>query len=163
MHEHSYRGKIGFAIVVTSDTRDFKNDESGAIMKKMIQEKGYEVVCYDIVKNNKSRIIKKFEELVKNEDIAIIIFSGGTGISKNDITVDTIKPLFDKELPGFGELFRWLSYSQIKSATIMSRAIAGIKNDKAIFCLPGSKNAVELAMKEIILKEAAHILWEVNK
>lgn len=162
-HKHLYEGKIGFAIIVTSDTRNFENDESGSIMKRLIEEYGYIVAYYDIVKNDKGKIKEKLEETLKNEDVNIIIFSGGTGISKRDVTVDAVKPLLEKELSGFGEIFRWLSYKEIGSAAIMSRAFAGIKNGKAIFCLPGSKNAVELAMKEIILREAAHIMGEVNK
>ncbi len=162
-HKHLYEGKIGFAIIVTSDTRNFENDESGSIMKRLIEEYGYIVAYYDIVKNDKEKIKEKLEETLKNENVNVIIFSGGTGISKRDVTVDAVKPLLEKELPGFGEIFRWLSYKEIGSAAIMSRAFAGIKNGKAIFCLPGSKNAVELAMKEIILREAAHIMGEVNK
>ncbi len=162
-HKHLYEGKIGFAIIVTSDTRNFENDESGSIMKRLIEEYGYIVAYYDIVKNDKEKIKEKLEETLKNENVNVIIFSGGTGISKRDVTVDAVKPLLEKELPGFGEIFRWLSYKEIGSAAIMSRASAGIKNGKAIFCLPGSKNAVELAMKEIILREAAHIMGEVNK
>jgi len=153
---------IKFAIIIVSDTRNFENDESGKIMMDLIKRNGHEVKHYEIIKNDEKKIKEKFDEMMRHE-IDAIIFSGGTGISKKDVTVDAIKDEFEKALAGFGELFRWLSYQEIKSAAIMSRAIAGIKEGKAIFCLPGSKNAVELAMKEIILPEISHILWEARK
>jgi len=154
---------IGFAIVIVSDTRNEKNDESGAIMKEMIKESDNRVVWYGIIKNDGDAIRRKAEELLSMDETDAIIFSGGTGISSRDITVDTIAPLMEKHLPGFGEIFRFMSMKEIGSAAIMSRAMAGVARGKAIFCLPGSKNAVKLAMEEIILKECGHILWEVRK
>ena len=154
---------IAFAVVVVSDTRNEENDESGKLMKRMIEESGNRVGWYGIVKNEKEDIKRIAEKLLSDEQIDAIIFSGGTGISSRDVTVDTIQPLMDKILPGFGEMFRYLSMKEIGSAAIMSRAMAGIKNKKALFSLPGSKNAVRVAMKEIILKECGHILWEARK
>ena len=156
-------GNIGFAVVTVSDTRSEENDESGAIMKKMIAEHGHRVVWYGIIKNEKEEVRRVAERLLSAEDVDAIVFSGGTGVSSKDITIEAILPLMEKILPGFGEMFRYLSMKEIGSAAIMSRAMAGIANEKAIFCLPGSKNAVELAMEKIILKECGHILWEVRK
>ena len=162
-NEHKKKVRdIKFAVIIVSDTRDFESDESGKIIMNLIKKNGYEVKEYDIIKNDEEQIKEKMEELMQ-QDIDAIIFSGGTGISKKDITVDTIKPMLEKELIGFGELFRWLSYEEIKSTAMMSRATAGIKNEKAIFCLPGSKNAVELAVKKLIIPEIGHILWEARK
>jgi len=162
-HKRHAIKNIGFAVVIVSDTRNEKNDESGAMIKEMIRKKGDRVEWYGIIKNDEERIREVTRELLSAENVDAIIFSGGTGISSRDITVDTIMPLMEKHLPGFGEMFRFLSMKEIGSAAIMSRAAAGVAKRKAIFCLPGSKNAVELAMREIILKECGHILWEVRK
>lgn len=161
-HRRHVFKEINFVIVITTDTRDEKNDISGRIMKEMIEDTGYTVISTYFVKNDIDEIKKIFYNIIeKNCDI--IIFSGGTGISSKDLTVDAVKPLFDKEIYGFGELFRYLSMKDIGSAAILSRACAGVKNNRIIFCIPGSPNAVKLAMEDLILKEAGHLLYEVRK
>ena len=158
---HAFK-EINFIIVITTDTRDEKSDISGRIMREMIEDTGYNVISTYFVKNNIDEIKKIFYKLIE-ENCDIIIFSGGTGISSKDLTVDVIKPLFDREIYGFGEIFRYLSMKDIGSAAILSRACAGVKNNRIIFCIPGSPNAVKLAMKDLILKEAGHLLYEARK
>jgi len=162
-HKKHALKNIGFAVVVVSDTRSKENDESGKLIMEMIKEASHRVEWYGIIKNDVKEIEKTAENLLSMEKIDAIIFSGGTGISSRDVTVEATMPLMEKILPGFGEMFRFLSMKEIGSAAIMSRAVAGVADKKAIFCLPGSKNAVKLAMDEIILKECGHILWEVRK
>ncbi len=162
-HKKHALKNIGFAVVVVSDTRSKENDESGKMIMEMIKEASHRVEWYGIIKNDVKEIEKTAENLLSMEKIDAIIFSGGTGISSRDVTVEATMPLMEKILPGFGEMFRFLSMKEIGSAAIMSRAVAGVADKKAIFCLPGSKNAVKLAMDEIILKECGHILWEVRK
>ncbi len=160
-HKRHALKKIKFAIVVTTDTRDENSDESGKLMKKLIEKAGYSSSIY-FVKNDENEIKMLFEKLVRSGS-DIIIFSGGTGISPKDVTVDTIRPLLEKELPGFGELFRYMSMKEIGSAAMLSRACGGMAHGKLIFCIPGSPNAAKLAMEKLILKEAGHMLYEVRK
>ena len=149
---------IKFAVFVVSDTRNEKTDESGKLIKELIEKNKHNIVEYKIIKNDEKEILNALQY---NADA--IIFCGGTGISKKDITIDVVKPLLQKELPGFGEMFRILSIEEIGTAAIMSRATAGIIDGKAIFCIPVSKNAVKTAMEKIILEECGHILWEARK
>jgi len=160
--KHSIKD-IGFALVIVSDTRTEKNDASGMLMKELITKAGHRVVSYKIVRNDKDEISSEALRLLSLNDVDAIIFCGGTGISSRDITIEAIKPMFDKELNGFGEIFRMLSMEEIGSAAIMSRATAGVTKGKAIFCIPGSKGAAKLALKKLILQECGHILWEVRR
>lgn len=160
--KHSIKN-IGFALVIVSDTRTKENDASGALMKELITKAGHNIVSYKIVKNDKEEISSEASRLLSLGDVNAIIFCGGTGISKRDVTIEAIKPIFEKELNGFGEVFRILSMEEIGSAAIMSRATAGVRNGRAIFCIPGSKGAVKLALESLILEECGHILWEAKR
>jgi molybdenum cofactor biosynthesis protein B len=165
MSEHDLHQKIKaiFAIIIVSDTRDEKTDESGRIAKELITSDGHQVLAYKIVSNDKTKIQTTAKEMLQNPKINVIVTSGGTGISKRDITVDTVSELLEKKIEGFGELFRKLSYEEIGEAAMISRAIAGTVNGKLVFCLPGSKNAVKLALDKLILPGLGHILKEANR
>jgi molybdenum cofactor biosynthesis protein B len=121
------------------------------------------VTAYKIVPNDSERIGAVYAGFLEDEKIQVIITSGGTGISSRDRTVDEISPMFEKNLDGFGELFRRLSYDQIGEAAMFSRAIAGVAGGKLVFCLPGSRGAMETALKNIILPALGHMLWELNR
>jgi len=164
-HEHKKHSikNINFAIVTISDTRTKQNDLSGILIQEILKNNGHNINHYEIIKDDKKEIMSKAKNILSIDDIQAIIFTGGTGISSRDITIESIKPLIQKELPGFGEIFRMLSMDEIGSAAIMSRAIGGIADDKIIFCIPGSKGAVKLAMEQLILKECGHMLWEINR
>ncbi|MEM4706213.1 MAG: molybdenum cofactor biosynthesis protein B, partial [Candidatus Methanomethylicaceae archaeon] len=108
--------------------------------------------------NNVDIIREKVKELLNKSEIDVILISGGTGIGPKDFTIEAISPLFEKTLPGFGEIFRFLSYKKIGTSAIASRAMAGISNKILIFLLPGSPNAVKLALEEIIIQEAPHLI-----
>jgi molybdenum cofactor biosynthesis protein B len=162
-HRRDQKVKTGCAILIISDTRNEKSDESGKIAKTLLIKNGHRVQAHKIVKNDQVEILNAVVKLLQDEKIQVIITSGGTGISKRDITVDVLSELFEKTLIGFGEFFRRLSSEQIGEAAMISRATAGIINGKILFCLPGSKAAVKLGLTKLILPGLGHLLWEVNR
>lgn len=157
-------GPIAIAILTVSDTRDQATDESGALIRKLAHEKGLEIEASEIVKDDAAEIRQAVERLLKMESIDAVITTGGTGIAKRDVTLEAVAPLFEKELAGFGELFRFLSYTEdVGSKALLSRAAAGTVGTKALFVLPGSRGAVQLAMNKLILPELGHIVFELTK
>ena len=162
-HKLDRKTKAVFALIITSDTRDLEDDETGRIAIELIEAEGHKVANHTIVPNDSNMIRAEIEKQLKNSDVQIIVTSGGTGISSKDRTVDTATDLFERELPGFGELFRRFSYDEVSANVIISRSVAGIAKGKVIFCLPGSKNAVRLALSKIILPSLGHALWELNR
>ena len=137
-------------------------DLSGERAKELVRKNGHDLVYYEMLPDDEDKI---YEGIVKalSTDADFIITSGGTGLTKNDVTIEVVSKLLKKEMPGFGELFRLISYEEIGTAAVLSRATAGVINQKVIFCLPGSPEAVRLALKEIILPEIAHILKHVRE
>ncbi|AVQ35485.1 MogA/MoaB family molybdenum cofactor biosynthesis protein [Staphylococcus kloosii] len=157
--------KIQSAVLTISDTRDYKTDKSGQLIKSLLAEENVEVrdEAYKIVKDEPQAIKSQIEEWLKS-DVDVIITTGGTGISPRDITIETVRPLFTKEIEGFGELFRYLSYTEdVGTKALLSRAIAGTVKDKLIFCLPGSSGAVKLALNKLIKPELNHLVHELTK
>jgi molybdenum cofactor biosynthesis protein B len=147
------------AVITVSDTRTEETDKSGALMKSLLQEAGFELVAYHIVPDEPGRIGPLLNRLT---DVAeAILLNGGTGISTRDNTFEVVSTKFDKTLPGFGELFRMLSYHEIGAGAMLSRATAGLFRDTLIFSTPGSTNAVRLAMEKLIIPELKHLVWEV--
>ncbi len=128
-----------------------------------LDENGHRLLFYSMLKNDADAIRKKIHELLGQEELQVIITTGGTGVSHRDVTVETISPILEKKLDGFGELFRFLTYQEISTVSIMSRAIAGVVEGKVILCLPGSLGAVNLAMDKIILPEIAHLVREATR
>jgi molybdenum cofactor biosynthesis protein B len=162
-HEHKAHAPkhLRFAVVTISDSRAKENDDTGKLIIDFLKEAGHEIVHHEIVKDDFDSIKATITELAR--DVDVVIANGGTGISKKDVTPESAGSLLDKELKGFGELFRMLSYQDIGSAAIMSRALAGTFGDRIIICLPGSPKAVELAMKKLILPEIGHMIWEARR
>ncbi|MBF7030701.1 MogA/MoaB family molybdenum cofactor biosynthesis protein [Staphylococcus kloosii] len=157
--------KIQSAVLTISDTRDYKTDKSGQLIKSLLAEENVEVrdEAYKIVKDEPQAIQTQIEEWLKS-DVDVIITTGGTGISPRDITIETVRPLFTKEIEGFGELFRYLSYTEdVGTKALLSRAIAGTVKNKLIFCLPGSSGAVKLALNKLIKPELNHLVHELTK
>ncbi len=154
--------KCAVITISTSKHRDNGEDVSGSIAKSLLTERGHEVVYYDVIPDVGEHIRRGIEEAL-DSGADFIITSGGTGLTMNDITIETVSGLIEKELPGFGELFRLKSYEQIGTAAILSRAIAGVIARKLIFCLPGSPDAVKLALVEIILPEIPHMMRHVRE
>ncbi len=154
---------VACAVLVISDSRTEATDESGIYIIEKLKEAGHEVLDYALLKNDAGAIKAKIESLTNREDVQVIITSGGTGASLRDVTVETVTPLLDKVLPGFGELFRMLSYEEIGTAGMMSRAVAGAKNGKIVICIPGSLGAAKTATEKIILPEIGHMVREASR
>ena len=162
-HRHTALESVNCAVVIISDSRTEQDDESGKLIKQRLADNGHKVMSYGILKNDADAIRVKIEELIGREGLQVIITSGGTGASHRDVTVDTIEPMLEKHLDGFGELFRHLTYQEIGTGSILSRAIAGIIRGKVILCFPGSLNAATLAMDKIILPEIGHLVREATR
>ncbi|MGN8646716.1 MogA/MoaB family molybdenum cofactor biosynthesis protein [Gracilibacillus sp. HCP3S3_G5_1] len=151
-------------IITVSDTRTKATDKSGKLMHQYLEEYHHQVNAYDIVKDEQSAIKQAIEKGILQEDIDAILINGGTGIAKRDVTIEVVETLLDKEMPGFGEVFRMLSFTEdIGSAAILSRATAGVVQDKAVFATPGSSGAVKLAMEKLIIPELGHLMREIHK
>lgn len=163
-HKKHAHGTVNCAIITISTTRTKENDESGKVISDLLKKSRHTVVHYSLVKDDITKIKEEINIIMKNQEIQAMILNGGTGISKGDVTIEAVKPYLEKELMGFGELFRYLSYKEIGSPTILSRAVAGVVGKgKIIFCLPGSTNACKLAMEKLILPELGHMVYEVEK
>lgn len=162
-HREHRREQANCAVLVTSDTRTEETDETGKKAIRLLEEGGHKVHAYEIVRNDKETIQEAVRRFLSDERIEVVITSGGTGISSRDQTVEAVTGLLEKQIEGFGELFRKLSYEEIGEDAILSRAVAGTVGRKLIFSLPGSRGAVELGMKRIILPVLGHMLWEINR
>lgn len=162
-HKHLSPKSVNCCVIIISDSRTEADDESGKIIMQSLKNNGHNLLSYCILKNNAESIRNKLNELLAEEKLQVIITSGGTGISHLDITADTISPYFDKKIDGFGELFRFLTYQEISTGSILSRAMAGVSKGKVIICLPGSVGAVSLAINKIILPEIGHLVREVTR
>jgi molybdenum cofactor biosynthesis protein B len=150
---------IRCGIITISDTRTFENDSSGATIKSALTDAGHVIVRYEIVKDEPQQIGELVRALAQ-DGCQVIITNGGTGIARRDSTFEAIDALLEKRLPGFGELFRMLSYDDIGPAAMLSRATAGTYRNTLIFCLPGSTGAVRLALEKLLIKELPHLVWE---
>lgn len=165
-HEHKREAPkhVTCKVITVSDTRDKDTDKSGKLMIELLEGAGHRVAEYAIAKDEEEAIKSEVLKGCKNPEIEVIITNGGTGIALRDVTIETMQKLFDKEITGFGELFRMLSYQEdIGSAAMLSRAIAGVIGDKAVFSTPGSSGAVKLAMNKLILPELGHVVRELKK
>ena len=156
------KGPVKVALVTCSDTRRSDDDANGIFLKQQIESQGDIVTEMCIIPDEPSVVSKKLEALSRSQ-AQIIIFNGGTGISPRDNTYDALVAKMDKVLPGFGEIFRMLSYEQVGAAAILSRAVAGVYNKKVIISIPGSPKAVHLAWEKIISPELKHLAWEVAR
>lgn len=150
---------IPCAVLTISDSRTPETDTSGAAIRTALTQAGHNVVRYSVVRDEPAQIAELVREAVSG-GCKLIITSGGTGITRRDSTFEAIDALLEKRLPGFGELFRLLSFQEIGAAAMLSRATAGVSGGALIFCLPGSTNAVTLAMERLIMPQLAHLVWE---
>lgn len=162
-HRDAAPDSIGCAVVTVSDTRDEETDRSGKIMIDGLEGAGHRVVQYRIVRDEPDEINSVLLKFRDDASVQAILFNGGTGIASRDTTFDVLSGAIEKELPGFGELFRMLSWEEIGAAAMLSRATAGVYAGRLIFSTPGSSNAVRLAMTKLIIPEIAHLVYEVNK
>ena len=141
---------INIAIVTISDSRTLKDDKSGSVLEQRVTKSGHKITSRDIVKDDFNKISKLFKNLINNQEVDAIISTGGTGLTGRDITPEVMETLFEKSIDGFGEMFRWLSFSKIGTSALQSRAIAGVSNGTYIFCLPGSPSACKDGWDDIL-------------
>lgn len=164
--QHAATQRARCAVLTVSDTRTAETDKSGSLIKSLLAEAGHDVTQYDIVPDDAAIIEHELRHWLDSEDVQVILTNGGTGIARRDTTVEVVRELLCKELEGFGELFRVLSYQQVGAAAMLSRAVAGLalstdgQRETFLFTMPGSPNAVSVAMEELILPELPHLLWE---
>ena len=153
---------VNCAVITVSDTRTPETDKSGQFIQTLLQNAGCVVREYTILKDQPSEIHIEVLGLCQLPDVDAVILNGGTGIAPRDTTYDAIETLLEKTLPGFGEIFRALSYAEVGSRAIASRATAGICRGTLVFSLPGSTNAVKLAMEKLILPELSHLVTQLR-
>lgn len=150
---------IRCAVLTISDTRTFADDRGGQYARDALSDAGHVVSHYTIVKDDPAAVVATIDAWIL-AGTQVVVTTGGTGISRRDTTIDAVEPQLTRVLPGFGEIFRMLSYEQVGAAAMLSRAIAGTWGTSLVFCLPGSPNAVELAMTRLIVPELRHLVWE---
>jgi molybdopterin adenylyltransferase len=155
------RGPIGFAIVTVSDSRTPDTDTNGIFLRQAIQAAGHQVHGYRIIPDEPSLVVEALEQFASDPRIHMVLFNGGTGISKRDNTFDALSGKLEKTLPGFGELFRMLSWDQVGAAAMLSRATAGVYRQALVVSTPGSPAAVRLAWEKLIAPEMQHLAWEI--
>ncbi|HEY4675093.1 MAG TPA: molybdenum cofactor biosynthesis protein B [Candidatus Bathyarchaeia archaeon] len=164
-HKAEAPKKLRFGIFIVSTSRYLQlksgekvTDVSGDLIESLLDNAGHTVVFRRLIPDDKILIEKGMQQALASADVDVVVFCGGTGIAPSDITIETVSPFLEKMLPGFGEVFRRLSFDEIGSAAVMSRAVAGVVKGKAVFAIPGSPDAVRLCMQRIILPESGHIV-----
>jgi molybdenum cofactor biosynthesis protein B len=144
---------LNVAVLTVSDTRTRENDTSGDVIQERLTTTGHKVAARAILRDDVEKLREQLRAWVADKSVDAVISTGGTGLTKRDVTPEAFEPLFTKTIPGFGELFRWLSYEEIGTSTIESRAFAGVADDTLVFCLPGSTGACRTGMDKIILPQ----------
>ena len=163
--EHKAHGpaSVACSVITCSDTRTPETDTSGQLIRTLLEQAGHRIHAYHVVKDEPSQVRTLIRQAGGNQAVDALIINGGTGVSQRDSTFEAVRVLLEKHIPGFGELFRSLSYKEIGSAAMLSRATAGLHQGKVIFSIPGSRGAVRLAMEALILPELSHRVGELRK
>jgi molybdopterin adenylyltransferase len=157
-------GALSCAVLTVSDSRTEATDESGPLARRLLEEAGHTISTHALLPNDEPRVRSQVDVWLGRGDLHAIVITGGTGLGSKDRTIEAVTPLFEKEIPGFGELFRLLSYQeQIGTTAILSRATAGSARGAVIVSLPGSKAAVELALTRVLIPELRHLLREISR
>jgi len=162
-HEKMAAASLKIGVMTFSDTRSAAADKSGMILQEVFKAGGHAIVAYEVVKEDPGLMLTALQAWLNRSDLDAIVTTGGTGLTARDGTVEVARRLFSKELDGFGELFRMISYQQIGTAAMLSRATAGLASGKMLICLPGSSKAVRLAATRLILPQLPHMLWEIRR
>lgn len=162
-HRSAAAGSLTFGIITVSDTRTLANDTGGDLIAGLLQGAGHSVATRVVVTDDRERIVTAVLELVRDPTVDAVITTGGTGIARRDVTYEAVCSILDRQIAGFGELFRMLSWEEVGSAAMLSRATAGAIGSTAIFSLPGSRNAIRLVMEKLILPEIEHVVFEIRK
>jgi molybdenum cofactor biosynthesis protein B len=164
-HKAAAPKQLKFAVFVCSTSRyqqlqkgEKITDVSGEAIESLLKEAGHAVLSRKVISDDKHMIEETVKRVFGSAELDAAIFCGGTGITPKDVTIEAVSPFLEKALPGFGEIFRRLSYDKVGSAAVMSRAVAGVAKGKALFCIPGSPDAVRVSVEMLILPEAPHIV-----
>ncbi len=162
-HEHKKHApkKVSIGIITVSTTRALVDDASGNWISEQARKEGHNVVYHQVITDDAELIASTVGDVIQNERPQVILMSGGTGITKKDVTIEAVNPMFTKTLTGFGPLFAKLSFDEIGSAAFLSRATAGVIEDTVVICMPGSLNACKLACRELIFPELGHLVKHV--
>jgi len=162
-HRRDAPASVACSVVTVSDTRTLETDTGGALVQELLEQSGHVVAERLIVRDEPDEIRAAVERATGEGDSRAVIVTGGTGVAPRDVTPDTVEPLLDRVIPGFGELFRMLSYEDIGAAALLSRALAGLRSGRVVFVIPGSRGAVRLALDRLIVPELAHLAGEATK
>ena len=162
-HRESAPDHVRVVVLTISDTRTPETDTGGETIESLMRGAGHEVVERGIVRDDAARIRTELVDLLARPDVDAIITTGGTGISARDATYEVVDRMLEKRLDGFGEIFRMLSYEEVGAAAMLSRAVAGAVGTKLVVCLPGSCNAVRLAVEKLLVPEISHVVFELKK
>lgn len=161
--EKAGHGPVTIALVTVSDTRTPDTDANRQYVEQRMGELGHRVAAYRLIKDEPDQVAAVLDELAALPEVQIILFNGGTGISRRDTTYDVVSRMLEKPLPGFGELFRMLSWQEVGAAAMLSRATAGTYRGKFVASVPGSPNAVQTAVEKLIIPELNHLAWELTR
>jgi len=164
----SHDQPVACAVLTVSDTRAAETDEGGPLIRRHLQGAGHTIIAHAICRDEPEQIARQLDEWIDDARIQVILTTGGTGIARRDTTIEIVAGRLTHPLHGFGELFRMLSYEQVGAAAMLSRAVAGLVargagRDTFLFAMPGSTNAIETAMKNLIVPELSHLVWERKK
>jgi molybdopterin adenylyltransferase len=162
-HRRAAPSSVPSAVLTVSDTRTLETDTGGALVAELLAAAGHPVVSRERVPDEPDAIRRAALAALESPGVRALVVTGGTGIAPRDVTPDTLEPLLERVVPGFGELFRALSFQEIGSAALLSRALAGLRAGRVVFVLPGSRGAVRLAMERLILPELGHLVGEAGK
>jgi len=157
-HHHHDADAVAFGVLTVSSSRTLESDASGDALVAAIEDDGHAVAARDLVGDDEAAIRERVKAFLDREDVEAVVTTGGTGVTPDDVTVEALSPLFDREVPGFGEQFRARSVEEVGPHAMISRATAGIVDGVPVFCLPGSQQAAEFGTRELILPVVSHLV-----
>jgi len=162
-HRTTAPRSVGCWVLTVSDTKTPETDTSGQLIRKLVTDAGHQVVGSSIVRDEPKDVQRVIREACANDEVRAVLVTGGTGVTSRDSTYEAIEAMLDKRLPGFGELFRMLSYQEIGAAAMMSRAQLGVHARRIVVSMPGSPNACRLALEKLVIPELSHLIREVSR
>jgi molybdenum cofactor biosynthesis protein B len=162
-HRGAASGPVACAVLTISDTRALETDTGGRLIATLLESRGHRIVRRGLVRDEPAEIERWLREAAADPEVQVILTTGGTGISPRDTTYEVVSRLIDRRLDGFGELFRMLSYQEVGAAAMLSRAVGGTTGGKVLLCMPGSPDAVRLAMEKLVLPEIEHMSWQLAR
>jgi molybdenum cofactor biosynthesis protein B len=154
---------VAVVVITVSDSRTLEDDTGGALLVELVEGAGHRVVSRQIVRDDIESIRRVIDQAIMRDDVRAVLLTGGTGIAPRDVTPDAVEPILDRVIPGFGELFRALSFREIGPAAMLSRALAGMARGRLVAALPGSRAAVRLAVERLLLPELGHLVGEAER